>query len=269
MKIQMLGLCRFSLLSEGGFKVVHETLEERRRHLYDPVRLEQRFVWFEHVALPGWAKQTDRDFKLVVAVAEDFPALWLDRLRDLSASIPGIIIELCPLGHHRDVCRHAMLRHADRTADRLVLFRHDDDDAVAIDYVEMTRRDLLRMRAMAEDHPLFFMDYARGFTLEYAEGEVHMNPQITHTLGVALNIVAPAGHDRGALDYPHHRLSTFMPGLCLSGPQMYLRGKHETNDSRPPSRGGSPFFFKPETAPAVLAERFAIDLPGFEAALRR
>lgn len=59
MKIQMLGLCRFSLLSEGGFKIVHETLDDRRRLLYDPLRLEQRFLWFEHIALPdGRGRQT-------------------------------------------------------------------------------------------------------------------------------------------------------------------------------------------------------------------
>ncbi|WP_128254697.1 glycosyltransferase [Falsirhodobacter deserti] len=267
MKIQMLGLCRFSLLSEGGFKVVHETLDERRRLLYDPDRLAQRFLWFEYVALPSWARQTDPDFKLVIAVGEDFPLPWLERLHDLVSPIPQIVIELCPPNHHRQVCRTAMLRHADPSADRMVLFRHDDDDAVAIDYVESSRRDLQRLGGMADTYPLFYLDYPRGFTLDYDGQVLTLNPQITHTLGVALNIVAPAGHDRGALDYPHHKLITLMPGVSLSDPIMYLRGKHETNDSRPPARGGAPFAFDQTHETRMLARRFGIDLPAFRSAL--
>ena len=39
MRVQVIGLCRFSYLGERGFQIGHETLEERRAFLYDPGRL--------------------------------------------------------------------------------------------------------------------------------------------------------------------------------------------------------------------------------------
>lgn len=263
----MLGLCRFSLLSEGGFKTVHDSLEARRKHLYDPARLESRFHWFEQIGLPGWRAQTDHDFHLIVATGEDFPAEWLERLRDVTAGIPQISVELLPPGRHREICRKAMRQHVDAATDRVVLFRHDDDDAVAVDYVERTRIDIRRLEAMADDHPLFSLDYPTGFTLEVEGGAVHLNSQITQNLGVALNIVARPEMNVGVMDYPHHRLAAFMPGICLPEHIMYLRGKHGTNDSDAPKRGGSAFPFEPETGDALMRQRFNVDLPAFRKAV--
>ena len=42
MRVQMLGLCRFSYLGGGGFQVGHETIEARRAYLYNPQRLARR-----------------------------------------------------------------------------------------------------------------------------------------------------------------------------------------------------------------------------------
>lgn len=72
-RIQMLGLCRFSLLVEGGFQVVHPDLHERRAMLYDPQRLASRFIWFEHLCLASLRAQTDPDLTFVVLVGTDLP----------------------------------------------------------------------------------------------------------------------------------------------------------------------------------------------------
>ncbi len=58
LKVQAIGLCRFSYLGSGGFKIAHDTLEDHRRYLYNPKRLDLRMIWFEQVFLPAWHQQT-------------------------------------------------------------------------------------------------------------------------------------------------------------------------------------------------------------------
>lgn len=57
--MQVLGLCRFRYLGHGGFKIMHETLDERRAYLYAPERMEDRFRQFKAITLPTIAGQTD------------------------------------------------------------------------------------------------------------------------------------------------------------------------------------------------------------------
>ena len=42
MRVQMLGLCRFSYVGLRGYQVEHDSYQERRAHLYDPDRLARR-----------------------------------------------------------------------------------------------------------------------------------------------------------------------------------------------------------------------------------
>ncbi len=39
MRVQMLGLCRFSYLGLRGYQVEHDSIAARRAYLYDPDRL--------------------------------------------------------------------------------------------------------------------------------------------------------------------------------------------------------------------------------------
>ena len=82
--MQVIGLCRFSYPAIGGFQVMHDTTEDRRRFLYDPVRLEQRFHLFETLALPGLRHQTDERFQFLIVVGECLPEPALHRLRDIT-----------------------------------------------------------------------------------------------------------------------------------------------------------------------------------------
>lgn len=83
MRVQMLGLCRFSYLGLRGYQVEHDSIAARRAYLYDPDRLARRWLWFQTVALPGWLAQTDPDFTLVIMTGPDLPEPWLGQLRDL------------------------------------------------------------------------------------------------------------------------------------------------------------------------------------------
>jgi Putative rhamnosyl transferase len=265
MRIQALGLCRFSYLGEGGFQVEHDSLADRRVLLYDPVRMNLRFLWFENICLPGWANQTDHDFKLIVMTGTDFPAVWLDRLCAATAGIPQIVIEQVDPGPHRDMCRSLMTKHRDPSADVIAEFRHDDDDAIAVDYVARLRSDFLsKLRPLYQSQPLLSVDYSRGFTLAAAEGSVALLPQMSHNLGVALTIYMPPDHPKSVMDYGHHRLANFMPGVYFQDTAMFIRGKHGSNDSGTGLKVGYPWHMNEVHRGRILRRRFAVDLRKFE-----
>lgn len=264
MRVQALGLCRFSYLGEGGFQVEHQTLAERRALLYDDERLALRFMWFEQICLPCWANQSDPEFKLVILTGTDFPKSWLKRLREATAHISQIVIELADPGPHREVCRTAMQRHVDPGADVVGQFRHDDDDAVALDYVARLRSDFMtKLRPLYAAHRLLSVDYSRGLTLAAIHQKVQILPQISHNLAVGLTIYMPPNHRKSALDYGHHRLNNLMQGVCFQDSVMFIRGKHGRNDSGGPLMSGYAWPMKEETYGDVLQQRFAVNLADF------
>lgn len=53
MRVQMLGLCRFSYAAPRGYPVDCATVAERRAFLYDCDRLARRWDSFATLALPG------------------------------------------------------------------------------------------------------------------------------------------------------------------------------------------------------------------------
>lgn len=266
MRVQVLGICRFSLLVEGGFQVTHETLEDRRRMLYDPDRLARRFLWFEQVCLPGLAAQTDPDFTLVLLTGEDFPKPWLDRLRDLIAGTPQIVLVQAPPGHHREVCRAAIQARIEPKASAVAQFRQDDDDAVAVDFVERVRAEFIEtLVPIYARHAPLALDYCRGFLLSTRGDQVEVMPQMAHNLVAALVLFMRARHGRTVLEYPHQKITNVMAGVSLPDVPMFVRGKHETNDGRGPLREGTDWPVEQGAIPELLAERFRIDLAAFRA----
>lgn len=129
--------------------MAHDTLVERRTFLYDAARLKRRWFWFENVTLPGLVAQTDADFTLVLMTGSDLPEPYLSRLRMLCDSVPQFRLALIPpMEAHLDACRAAIAPHVDPDADIVAHFRQDDDDAVAIGYIQDARRDFADLRPL-------------------------------------------------------------------------------------------------------------------------
>mgnify|MGYP000728244812 CR=1 FL=1 len=141
MRVQMLGLCRFSYVGLRGYQVEHDSYQERRAHLYDPDRLARRWFWFSEVALPAWRAQTDPDFTFLILVGDSLPDAYLDRLRALVADFPQARIVARPPGPHRQVCQEVINAARDMNTPCLE-FPHDDDDAVAV--LDRTSAGLVR-----------------------------------------------------------------------------------------------------------------------------
>lgn len=267
MRIQVLGLCRFSYLVEGGFQSKSGNLETRRAQLYAPARLTLRILWFEHVFLPAIRAQTDPDFTLIVLTGEDFPEPWRGLLQALTGDVPQIRLVFRPVGRHREACRAVMREHVEAGADVVAQFRLDDDDAVAVDYVESIRTDFTqRLRPLYRPAARLSLDYAKGLVLAADAGEVVVHGAVMHNATPGLTIFLPPDDPEAVLDFPHHILQRFMPGVGLAERVMYVRGMHGTNDSGA-LVGRLDDAMAPRQAKAVLARRFRIDLARFIAEL--
>ncbi|WP_045391768.1 glycosyltransferase [Falsirhodobacter sp. alg1] len=271
MTVQVLGLCRFSLLVDGGFQTMHDSLDARRTMLYDPERLELRFAWFEQVCLPALRMQSDPDYTLVLLTGQDLPDAALERLRALTADIPQIVLVQEKPARHRVVCRHAMQRLIDPAAEAVVQFRLDDDDAIAVDFVARLRGDFGQGRGIFDQYRRLYIDYSKGFALLTPPEGVEVIAQIAERMSVGLAVVLDPEDEACVMDFGHHRVHQFMPGLTFQDSYMYLRGKHATNDS---TKGmyrheGLAIDQNPEELPAILSERFGIDLAAAEGVLLR
>lgn len=259
MRVQMLGLCRFSYLGLRGFQRDHASIAGRRAFLYNRDRLARRWLIFETLALPGWLAQTDPDFTLVIMTGPDLPEPWLSRLRDLTARVPQFRLECVPpMDRHLDACRAAIAPHVDPRADVIGHFRHDDDDAVALDYVAAARRDFARVADLWRAEGRLSLDHARGVMLTLAGGRAAFAPRIAHNMGVALTIFLPPERAETAIHYNHARLPLWMPGVAVTRPLMFLRSIHPDSDSGD-AGPGMPWDIAPQDLDRQLARRFAVE----------
>lgn len=260
MRVQMLGLCRFSYVGLRGYQKDHASIEARRAFLYDPARLARRWRWFTEVALPGWLTQSDPDFTLVIMTGPDLPQPYLSQLDDLAAEMPQIRLALmAPDDRHLRACRDAVAPHVDPAADVIGHFRHDDDDAVALDYIASARRDFRAVQGIWQRERRLSLDYSRGLMMRAEGGRLTLTPRICHNMGVALTLFLDPAARETALHYNHVRLARWMPGIAITQPLMFLRSIHGDSDSGDMGPG-LPFPLSEDRIEHALRSRFGLDL---------
>lgn len=268
MRAHLLGLCRFSYLGGRGFQVEHQSLAERRAFLYDPARLKRRWDWFQAVTLPGLTAQTDPDFTMVVMTGPDLPSPWLDRLHALSAAHPQIRVELVPpMEHHRAACAAAIRPHIDPGAAWVGQFKHDDDDGLAVDFVQRARRDLRLAMPMLRRDGRAYCDYMKGIILRASETGVEALPRHVYVTGVALVVWQPPEALETCIDFEHWRIGSHMNGIAVNDRPLFVRAVHHDNDSG--ALGPNyPWTDPPADLAPILKRRFGIDLAALDAAAR-
>ncbi|MFD1343552.1 putative rhamnosyl transferase [Litorisediminicola beolgyonensis] len=230
--MQVIGLCRFSYPAEGGFQVEHSSLEERKAYLYAPERMEERLRVFELMCLPAFEAQTDPDFTLVVLIGDSLPPRYLSRLMELTARMPQVQIAARPPGPHRAVCQ-SVLNEARRDPSAPCLqFRHDDDDAVSVEFVEQLRAAASDCASLVEKHRLVGFDWNRGWLARLDAGGIRAE-EVQHPYwGVAQAMAVAGGVKHSIMNFGHERINRFMPTVTFQDPPMFLRGHNGFNDSR-------------------------------------
>ncbi|MCT4609353.1 MAG: putative rhamnosyl transferase [Pelagimonas sp.] len=229
--MQVIGFCRFSYPAEGGFQVGHDTIEDRIAYLYSPARLEERFRHFETICLPGLKAQTDPDFTFVILVGDQLPEIHLQRLADLVADFPQAVIIPRPPGPHRKICQQVIneIRDPDQ---HCLQFRHDDDDAIALNFVETLRQAAQDCAPLLDKHPLVGFDWNRGYVARPDHIGLCAEVQVTPYWGVAQAVAVQPRVARTVMNFGHNKLNRFMPTVTFTEDIMYLRGHNDHNDSR-------------------------------------
>lgn len=258
--LQVVGLTRFSYPANlEAFQTRHPDMAARRAALYATERLETRFFLFESFLLPAIRAQTHPGFTLLVLMGDDFPEPWRSRMLDLIGGVPQIRPVFHETAPHREVYRKVLRAARDPAVPLLAEFRLDDDDAVAVDFVEQLHGLLPRMREFVAESGRAALDFRRGVVVTpEPSGGIGLSGVLANLWAPALAVYSRSRAPGCVMDIQHQRLWQHMPTVGLNAPVMFLRGQHATNDSRIEMRGcGS---FEPDQGfDALLADRFAVD----------
>ncbi len=259
--IQALGILRFSYAATGGFQVTHNSPQERLKYLFSPARIEERFMLFEHVTLPAIKAQTDPDFTLVIVTSQAIPETYLERLFALVDGIPQIALVLKRPLKHRQAMRRSVRPYKDNTADIIAHFRLDDDDAVAVDFIERTKAGFIKCQQSYDLYQKCALDFNHGYELNIGGSQCSIRKQKMKTATAGLVAYLPPSEPQTIMNFPHHRIQEFMPVITDVTPDMFVRSFNSFNDS--PKARTRPVPDDPISQKHIkaFAERFKISIP--------
>lgn len=258
--MQIIGLCRFSYVGLGGYKIEHETLAERRAFLYAPERLEERFRLFETICLPSVIGQTDQAFQLIVVVGECFPEAYLNRLLALTEDLPNVAVSVQPPERHRRQMIRVLNDARQDPQAPCLQFRIDDDDAISVTFIERLRQAARDLEPIWRNYPLSTIDFNRGYIYHAGPEGLSITEDREAYAALSLGVVVPAGSDRTIMHQGHHVLWKETPTLTFPDGDMYMRGHNGFNDSRSKGRGKKVKLMPVTTAEAEHLKRtFNVD----------
>lgn len=231
--MQVIGLCRFSYPAIGGFQIEHETVKDRMAYLYNETRMQERFRLFEALTLPALRAQTDPRFDFIILIGDTLPSQHETRLRALTADMPQVRIVAKPPMKHRPLVTDLFQAARKDPSKPCLQFRLDDDDAVAIDFIEELRRAAKACNGFMNQHEAVAIDFNSGFLLQPSPNgplvaEIQ-RPYLTAALGVR---IAGDSH-MCAMTSSHNVIYKNMPTVTLNKRGMYVRSYNQFNDSHP------------------------------------
>tara|TARA_R110002072_G_scaffold107993_5_gene234549 strand:- start:346 stop:1152 length:807 start_codon:yes stop_codon:yes gene_type:complete len=258
--MQAIGLCRFSYPALGGFQVHHDSIEDRIAYLYEEHRLEERFQLFETVALPCLKAQTDPNFSLIIVIGDQFPTHDEKRLEKMIADFPQALIHKEPPRNQRKVMKEILNEARLDPSEPCLQFRYDDDDAVAVDFIERLRKATHDCAPLLKQHKIVAFDWNVGYVAEF-DGEgiraaETFRPFYTAALGLFVKGKCPLT----IMNFAHDKIPRFMPAVSFSDTPMWVRSHNNSNDSRQQQTrqtSVTPLDAQEET---IFRDRFAIDI---------
>ncbi|MFT4012724.1 MAG: glycosyltransferase [Paracoccus sp. (in: a-proteobacteria)] len=145
--MNIVGICRFSLLGRGDWKAYQGKSEaeleavyrEKAAELFAPDRMEARLATFEHLTLASLRAQSDQDFRFVVLASEQMPATYRARLDAICAAVPQVRVFYFGTTAVDEAQCVAFDRIRASFADTLQ-FRLDDDDCLCAEFVALLRQ---------------------------------------------------------------------------------------------------------------------------------
>lgn len=229
--MKVIGICRFSYPALGGFKRMHDSIAEREAYLYAPERMALRFAHFETLTLPSIRAQKEPRFTFLILVGESLPKPWRDKLYDITADIPQVKIIAKEPMKHRPAMQSAIKEELGEDTEENIQFRLDDDDAVSVDFVRSTRWFAKHTAPMRKRWANMAFEYNTGYSVRLSEQGITAEELQSPFWACGLAVLFRPGDRKTVMNYAHHKLHTHMPTMINPHPHMYLRAKHDDNDS--------------------------------------
>ncbi|KIC08693.1 hypothetical protein RA19_18710 [Leisingera sp. ANG-M1] len=257
LRLRMIGLVRFSVLSTDYYSERFDSLEEKAAHLFSPDRMELRFRLFEQLCLRSLNQQSDPSFRLIVLTSADLPEPYLKRLLALTGPYGNILCHgVAPKIHYQQLKEAFGLVNLRRATHHL-LFRLDDDDAVDKDFVKRTKgiaRGMIPLQGGGETP--FFIAHNRGFYLEKgASGARVFDTCERSPLSAGLALAAPAGHTSNPYTYNHRKIAQHCNTFSDATVPAFIRTIHGDNKSNP-AKMGLTGKWRPKHVEAALQQHF-------------
>jgi len=256
--MHVIGLCRFSYPAIGGFKRMHDTVEEREAYLYAPDRMELRFRHFETLTLPSIAAQKDKRFTFLVVTGERMPKPYWDRLNDICRPVPEIKVVTAPPTKHRTAMQKVIQTEIGDKDTETLQFRLDDDDAVGTNFIRAIRRTARLASKLRAEWKNLVIEYSRGYSVKLTSSGILAQDIQGQFLACGLAVLFRPGDPQTVMNFAHHKLHHAMPTIIDPTTPMYLRAVHDDNDSR---ARGKDTALKPLTEEdrAFFKARFNVD----------
>jgi hypothetical protein len=258
--MQVIGLCRFSYPAIGGFQVDHENINERIDYLYGKERLEERFQLLETVALPCLREQTDPDFDLIMVIGDQLPRQHRDRLHDLTTDIKQIRIIEEPPRPQREVMKEILNKARKYPSEPCLQFRHDDDDAFAVDFIERLRNASQDAANLTSQHKAVAFDWNKGLVAEFGSKGISATDIFRPFYVAALGMQIRGNCPLTIMNFAHEKISRFMPCVTYADPPMFVRSHNSSNDSRQKKVKDVPVEPLTFDQAEMFRNRFAIDI---------
>jgi hypothetical protein len=229
---RIVGLVRFSYPALTGF--VHHEADPASQvaFLYDPLRLEARFQFFEALTLPSLKAQTDPDFATVILTGKDLPDWAVKRLCKAMRDLPqSHLVQLPPMLHYS--ATQAAFATVPMTGfSHLTSFRLDDDDALDISHVTRLRQMAESLARTINPQRPFCIGHNRGLFVDLTRPEPRWSDVTEkYPLGVGLAMCAPVERRENIFRRNHRLLHMFFTTLTEAETPAYIRTVHAGNDS--------------------------------------
>ncbi|WP_424980171.1 glycosyltransferase [Leisingera sp. S232] len=259
-KLRMIGLVRFSVLSTEFFDEDFQSLQEKADHLYAPERMELRFRLFENLCLRSLTQQSDSSFRLIVLTSSEMPERYLERLLDLTEPFRNVYCHGVAPGPHYKQIKEGYGMVQLRRASHRAFFRLDDDDAMDRDFVKRTKelaRGLIPLQG--QDQTPFAIAHNRGFYLE----KTAAGPEVYDTcewapLSTGLSVVAPVSASINPYSYNHRKFAQHINTYSDISVPSFLRSIHGDNMSNP-AKMGNTRKSTPAEVDSALEQHFGFD----------
>jgi hypothetical protein len=225
--MRVFGYMRFSYAGRSDVRLSRpgQPIEEVARVLYEPRRMERRFLLFEKLCLPMIKAQKNPDFRLIVLASKIMPDVYKDRLAEATAMIPQIEILYSEAEHVTYAFNPRMQELVADIEGPTAHFRLDDDDAIGRNF---TAR-LAEATALA---PLVrIVTYSSGLFLWRQDGESYLLPEYFPNVSVGMAFLNMPGQIHNPYQCQHVAVSRSTPTFADPVPLSYIRTAHASSDT--------------------------------------